>query len=1191
VQGNGAQTVFNYGFLIPTADAADLYFTDVISGATYPLPASAWSLSGVNNSLGGTFTYPVSGGSVLQSTQRLTLVRRVPNTQNTSLQNQSGFQPRALERALDWIVMQVQQVANRTQQTIRVPSAEQVLPDLPSANLRKNTMLSFDANGSPLLLPLQPANNTTIIAQGGTTPRALAVRFSDTKNVADYGVVGDGVADDTAAINALIALVAPNTKLVFAPGATYRVTGTININRTNIHLEGYGAEIRQDTPGIDIIRAGLVGPSGQYDYLFGVSIYGLTCRYSTRSIAAGAAIRMNRCTNYKLIDVFTYDGFNGIVIEGGSYGMLHTPRLTHNTYGVPRGAGSSLLNLKSFDTGSGIQPCYTVNMTNFQLVAPDLSQCVLIQSADGLICSAGYMWGAKDRLVAYDTDNSAAYLAGVRWSNTYFDCGSPPIGTNGHEFANFTGTLGQIYDVVIDSTCLIGNGAGVGVLINRANLGKIRIDAEIINFNSWGVQLYAGSNVELDFGGRIFRSSLATPSGGLLAQGGKSLRVTGSFTLCGPVALETSGSWELGSIVGASAESTTRDWVDTATWARPVQLAGNTSDVTFGSPGSWVQSLPGDGKVSVEDFGAIGNGIADDTPAFLSALATGKPVYAPRNTYRITSSLPINTNGQRFFGDGENGTVIVPSGNFDVVTLGAGVDHCGVERMTFNAAGMTGGYVVNCNGADRVYLAHLRINSPYNVARVYSCNRYLAETVYVQGPRGPYAWRCEGAMPNRSDVIALVDVNIGGDNSCVWDGISVDGAVNTLHIDRVTMVNHNRGIHYTTNATDALFVMATDFEADYGKGEALRLEAGKDFFFINSYMQGSGSYGGAPKSLVFAGPNVSNLRINSSFLTTNFGADLLDLACEDINISSSELLLPNFADIGANDVVRLRGTVRRARLHNNQYGGREGVGTVARYGVSVESGARGVQVSGDFYGCRIAPILDNSGAGSGQGVQLIAPSDQGRNYETVVSGVAVGTQDGWGATANCTVSAGAITALTLTDGGRDYRAPPNVAFYDPLGTGSGASATATLNGAGEVTGFSSLVGGSGYSAGTRVALISTNSTPQIRPRIPSVTNTGMSLRASGSGAVDLGNAKGVGFTAQVVEASSVNYLQARGRGTGLTPDIIAVGSDTDIDIGFFPKGAGTLRLGGTISGSAGALSGYLEVKIGGVVRKIPYYLP
>ena len=593
--------------------------------------------------------------------------------------------------------------------------------------------------------------------------------------------------------------------------------------------------------------------------------------------------------------------------------------------------------------------------------------------------------------------------------------------------------------------------------------------------------------------------------------------------------------------------------------------------------------------VSVLDFGAVGDGVADDTAAFLLALATGKPISAPSGTYRITSSLPINTNGQRIIGVGENATFLVPSGNFDVVTLGAGVDHCGIEGMTINAGGMTGGYVINSNGADRVYLAHLRINSPYNVARVYQCNRYMAEFVYVQGPRGAYAWRCEGALPNRSDVIALADVNIGGDSSCVWDGLSVDGAISTVHIDRVTMVNYNRGIHYTANATDALFLIAVDFEADFGKGEAVRLEAGSDFWFGQSYMQGAGSYGGSPKSLVFMGANVSNLRIQDSYLSTNYGTDLLDLAGEDINISSSELLLPNFANVGASDVVRLRGTVRRARLHNNQYGGRKSVGTVARYGVAVDSGARGVQVSGDFYGCRIAPILDASGAGAGQGVQLLGATDQGRPYETVVNGVAVGMQDGWGALASCTVAAGAITAVTLVDGGRDYRTAPVVAFYDPLGIGIGASATATLNGEGVVTGFTGLVGGSGYSAGTTVALISATSGPQIRPRVPVLTDTNMSVRGSGAGGVELGNSKGVGLSAQVVEASSVNYLQVRGRGTGQAPDIIAAGADTDIDIGFTPKGGGRLRLGGPTAGTAGAITSYLEIKIGGTVYKLPLY--
>jgi hypothetical protein len=99
----------------------------------------------------------------------------------------------------------------------------------------------------------------------------------------------------------------------------------------------------------------------------------------------------------------------------------------------------------------------------------------------------------------------------------------------------------------------------------------------------------------------------------------------------------------------------------------------------------------------------------------------------------------------------------------------------------------------------------------------------------------------------------------------------------------------------------------------------------------------------------------------------------------------------------------------------------------------------------------------------------------------------------------------------------------------------------------------------------------------------------MSVRGSGAGGVELGNAKGIGFIAQVIEASSVNYLQARGRGTGFTPDIIAAGADTNIDIAFIPKGTGRLQLGGPTAGSAGSIVSYLEINVGGTVYKLPLY--
>jgi hypothetical protein len=76
------------------------------------------------------------------------------------------------------------------------------------------------------------------------------------------------------------------------------------------------------------------------------------------------------------------------------------------------------------------------------------------------------------------------------------------------------------------------------------------------------------------------------------------------------------------------------------------------------------------------------------------------------------------------------------------------------------------------------------------------------------------------------------------------------------------------------------------------------------------------------------------------------------------------------------------------------------------------------------------------------------------------------------ARASVTVTAGAITAVTLVDGGTGYSGSATIAFG---GAGSGASATVTVAG-GAVTGFSGLVGGSGYVQATTTATISAPTT-------------------------------------------------------------------------------------------------------------------
>jgi len=66
----------------------------------------------------------------------------------------------------------------------------------------------------------------------GAVARSAASKFGDMVSVKDFGAVGDGVADDTAAIQAAINYANANGKrYVVAPCATYKITSTITVGK------------------------------------------------------------------------------------------------------------------------------------------------------------------------------------------------------------------------------------------------------------------------------------------------------------------------------------------------------------------------------------------------------------------------------------------------------------------------------------------------------------------------------------------------------------------------------------------------------------------------------------------------------------------------------------------------------------------------------------------------------------------------------------------------------------------------------------------------------------------------------------------------------------------------------------------------------------------------------------------------
>jgi hypothetical protein len=141
--------------------------------------------------------------------------------------------------------------------------------------------------------------------------RTLANRFADVINVKDFGAVGDGVADDTAAIQA--AINAGYGKAVYIPAGTYFVTSTINISGSNITIygDGYNSIIN---------RTGNYGNtfyfhSGVTQILTDIGLHKLEIR-SQGLTTSGAHIFVNGVARMNISEIYIQDGFIGFQFNG-----------------------------------------------------------------------------------------------------------------------------------------------------------------------------------------------------------------------------------------------------------------------------------------------------------------------------------------------------------------------------------------------------------------------------------------------------------------------------------------------------------------------------------------------------------------------------------------------------------------------------------------------------------------------------------------------------------------------------------------------------------------------------------------------------------------------------------------------------------------------------------------------------------
>ena len=172
--GNGSTVSFPFAFPILNSTHIIVTLTDTAQtpAVLTTLSASQYNVSGIGSPLGGTVTLsaPLAAGV------SLTIRRLVPYVQTTSIVNQGGFYPDVLENALDYLTMEVQQLADQAARTVVVPVGSGLDPSsyLTAVQTAATDAGTMAANAASAALASATYSSTSLNALSAAQSSALS---------------------------------------------------------------------------------------------------------------------------------------------------------------------------------------------------------------------------------------------------------------------------------------------------------------------------------------------------------------------------------------------------------------------------------------------------------------------------------------------------------------------------------------------------------------------------------------------------------------------------------------------------------------------------------------------------------------------------------------------------------------------------------------------------------------------------------------------------------------------------------------------------------------------------------------------------------------------------------------------------------------------------------------------------------
>jgi hypothetical protein len=189
--GTGTTGPFTFAFKV--FQASDLYLVklEISTGAETVLALTTDYTVALNGNQDSNPGGSITLVAALTSAYTLTVTSDIANLQPTDITNQSGFYPEVITDALDRATIQIQQISNIGDRTLKIPVSDglSLNMELPTATDRANGYLAFTGTGEPSVIA---------IPTGGLSSLTLTATTASTSNTTGALIVygGAGIAKD-----------------------------------------------------------------------------------------------------------------------------------------------------------------------------------------------------------------------------------------------------------------------------------------------------------------------------------------------------------------------------------------------------------------------------------------------------------------------------------------------------------------------------------------------------------------------------------------------------------------------------------------------------------------------------------------------------------------------------------------------------------------------------------------------------------------------------------------------------------------------------------------------------------------------------------------------------------------------------------------------------------------------------------